>query len=165
MYHSVNFGDKNTWDDWCIIPTSDPIIVPPSPKTNYVDVPGGDGSLDMSEILTGYPVFSNREGSLSFVAMNRNASSQPECNPLKFRDLVAEIMDHLHGHKMRMILEDDPDYFYTGRFALESTNANINFNEIVIKYTLDPYKWSVRSSINDDWLWDTFNFNTGITSL
>lgn len=163
MYHSITFGNKNTWSDWCIIPTSDPIISLPSVKTNYVDVPGGNGSLDMSEVLTKYPVYNNREGSLSFVVMNRSASHQPECNPLKFRDLVAEISDHLHGHRMQMILEDDPEYYYEGRFEVESTNSNINFNEIVIKYILDPYKWTIRSTV-DNWIWDTFNFETGVIS-
>lgn len=163
MYHSITFGDKNTWDDWCLIPTLDPIISPPTVKTNFIDVPGSNGSLDMSEILTGYPVYNNREGSLSFIAMNRSASLQPECNPLKFRDLIADIMDYLHGHKMNMVLEDDPDYYYSGRFELENANANINFNEIVIKYILEPYKWSIRSSI-DNWVWDTFNFRTGFIS-
>lgn len=160
MYHSVTFGDKNTWDDWCLIPTVEPVIDPPAPKTNFIDIPGGDGSLDMSEILTGYPVFSNREGSLSFIAMNKNASMQPECNPYKFRDLVATIMDHLQGKRMKMYLEDDPNFYYEGRFSIDRYQANINFNEISIKYVLEPYKWSKESSTSGSWLWDPFNFET-----
>lgn len=161
MYHSITFGDKNTWDDWNIIPNPEPIIEPPAPKTNYIDVPGSDQIIDMSEALTGYPVFSNREGSLTFVAMNKAATSQPECNPYKFRDLVYIIEGHLHGKRMNMILEDDPDYFYTGRFTVTGTKSNNTFNEITINYKLDPYKWSTKSSI-DQWIWDTFNFRNGV---
>lgn len=161
MYHSITFGDKNTWDDWCLIPETEPIISPPTQKTNYLDIPGADGSLDLSEILTGYPIFNNREGSISFIAMNNNASVMPECSPLKIRNLVSVISDHLHGKRMRMILEDDEIHYYEGRFNVEDVSIEEDFNKITIGYNLEPYKWSVNSSI-DDWIWDTFNFETGV---
>ena len=41
----------NTWDDWHILAESRPVFAPPEPKTNYIDVPGGNGSLDLSELL------------------------------------------------------------------------------------------------------------------
>lgn len=163
MYHSITFGDKNTWNDWCLIPETEPIIAPPSQKTNFIDIPGADGSLDMSEVLTGYPIYNDREGTLSFIAMNKNASSTPECNPFKFRDLVATISDYLHGKKLKMVLEDDNEHYYEGRFYLESANADNAFNKIGIKYRVGPYKWTVKSTI-DDWEWDPFNFETGVIS-
>lgn len=160
MYHSITFGNKNTWDDWCLIPETDPIITLPTQKTSFVDIPGADGSLDMSEALTGYPIYNDREGTLTFLAMNKSASVQPECNPLSFRNLVSVITDYLHGKKLRMVLEDDDTHFYEGRFYVESTTAENGFNKIGIKYRLGPYKWTVNSSI-DNWVWDTFNFETG----
>lgn len=161
MYHSITFGDKNTWDDWCLIPETEPIVAPPTQKTNYIDVPGADGSLDMSDALTGYPVFNNREGSFTFIAMNKNASFMPECSPFKYRDLVSQIMGSIHGKKLRMILEDDDQNYYEGRFELENLQSNHDFNKITIKYNLSPYKWSILSTI-DNWLWDPFNFVTGV---
>ena len=32
MYHSITIGDKNTWDDWKIIPVSRPVVAPPVEK-------------------------------------------------------------------------------------------------------------------------------------
>ena len=29
FYHSVVFGEKNTWDDWHLVPSSRPVINPP----------------------------------------------------------------------------------------------------------------------------------------
>ena len=69
-YHSVNFGDKNTWDDWKLVPSNRPVIDPPTQKTNYIDIPGADGSLDISTALTGYPVYNDRVGSIEFIVMN-----------------------------------------------------------------------------------------------
>ena len=30
----------------------------------------------------------------------------------------SDIMDYLHGQKLRAVLEDDPEYFYEGRFTV-----------------------------------------------
>lgn len=161
MYHSVTFGDKNTWDDWCLIPETEPIIVPPTQKTNFLDVPGADGSLDMSKALTGYPIYNNREGSLTFIAMNDKAALIPECDPLKLRQIASNIMNYLHGRTMKMVLEDDRAYYYEGRFAVEEITPENDFSKITISYSVKPYKMTVLGSI-DNWIWDTFNFQTGI---
>lgn len=161
MYHSITFGDKNTWDDWCLIPNGRPIFAPPTQKTNYLDVPGANGSLDMSEALTGYPVFNNREGSFSFIIMNKNASHYPECRPLKLDDTYSEVMGYLHGKRMRAILEDDPGFFYEGRFSVGSVSPGADWSTIEIGYNVHPYKKAIKSSV-DDWEWDPFNFETGV---
>ena len=57
MYHSITIGDKNTWDDWHLIPTTRPLFAPPGVKKNIVSIPGGDGSLDLTEALTGRPTY------------------------------------------------------------------------------------------------------------
>ncbi len=43
MYHSITIGNKNTWDDWHLIPATRPLFNPPTVKTNMVNIPGGDG--------------------------------------------------------------------------------------------------------------------------
>ena len=161
MYHSVKFGDKNTWDDWYLIPNSRPIFTPPEQKTNYLDIPGGNGSLDMSEILTHYPVYNNRTGSFTFKIMNDGAASYPECNPRKLDDTYSRIMAHLHGKRMQAVLEDDDQYFYIGRFHVEGITPGPDWSTIEIGYNVDPYKYEVLSTM-DDWLWDPFNFETGV---
>ena len=70
MYHSVTFGDKNTWDDWRLVPASRPVFNPPAQKVKTLEIPGGDGVIDLSQSLTGYPVYQNRTGSIEFIVMN-----------------------------------------------------------------------------------------------
>lgn len=162
MYHSITFGDKNTWDDWCMIPETEPYIAEPAPKTNYIDIPGANGSLDMSEAIAGYPLYQNRTGEITFLVMNKNAATIPNCNPISFRNLSSNIMEYLHGKKMNMILEDEKAYFYTGRFTVKPSPEQ-DFSKITIGYTLEPYKWSILGIV-DNWIWDTFNFYTGVIS-
>lgn len=152
MYHSVTIGDKNTWDDWHLIPTTRPLFNPPSVKTNLVSIPGGDGSLDLTTALTGRPTFENRKGSWTFAVQNG------------FKDwtaLYSEIMVYLHGQKFRAILEDDPGYFYEGRFSVNAWKSNKDYSEITIDYEVGPYKKEIGNT-GTDWLWDPFNFETGV---
>ena len=109
MYHSVTFGDKNTWDDWRLVPASRPVFNPPAQKVTTLDIPGGDGVIDLSQSLTGYPVYQNRTGSIEFIVMN-------DFKP--WHMAYSDIMDYLHGQKLRAVLEDDPEYFYEGRFTV-----------------------------------------------
>lgn len=158
MIQSIIFGDKNTWDDWRLLPVSRPVFTPPTVKTNYIDVPGGNGLLDLSESLTKYPVYNNRTGSFKFRVMN---------DYMPWADRYSEIMGYLHGRTMRAILTDDPDYFYQGRFSVDSWDSGDTWSEITIGYNVNPFKWSVLSSTDREplWIWDPFNFDTGIITF
>lgn len=81
--HSVNFyvqdaddlGDVyreiNSYGDLHLIPSSMPFIIPPPVKLLTVDVPGSDtGEVDMSESLTGSPLYGVREGTIEFMYEN-----------------------------------------------------------------------------------------------
>ena len=149
MYHSITIGDKNTWDDWHLIPESRPLVNSPPVKSNYIEIPGGDGVLDLTAVMAGRPLYNNRTGNWSFIVQNG------------FRDwavLYSEIMAYLHGQKMRAVLEDDPDFYYEGRFSVNQWRSDKDYSRIVIDYNVGPYKQYVAGS--DKWLWDTFNFET-----
>lgn len=156
MYHSITFGDKNTYDDWHLISRIRPAFAPPTQKTNYIDIPGASSTLDLSESITGYPVFNDREGSFDFLVLNDH---QP------WYQLYSDIMGYLHGKRLKAELEDDKGWYYEGRFTVGSYSAGDSasnpWSKLTINYKVGPYKWSSLAS-TDDWLWDPFNFFTGI---
>ncbi len=152
MIQSITFGDKNTWDDWKILPVKRPVFAPPKQKTTYIDIPGGNGALDLSESLSGYPIFNNRTGSFQFRVMN---GYKP------WAERYSEIMEYLHGKAMNAVLADDPDWFYIGRFSVDGWDSGDTWSLITIGYNVEPYKWSVLSS-TDPWKWDPFNFEYGV---
>lgn len=152
MYHSITFGDKNTWDDWHLMPSSRPVFNPPSTKTHYVDIPGANGKIDLTESLTGYPVYENRTGSFEFIVANG------------YQDwdvLYSKIMNYLHGNKMRAYLEDEPYFYYEGRFEVNQWKSDKYYSIIVIDYDVYPYKKEPYTS-TEPWLWDPFDFENGI---
>ena len=152
MYHSVYFGDKNSWTDWHLIPTTRPVILPPPMKTTTIDIPGADGVLDLSTALTGYPVYSNRTGSFEFIVENGHDY---------WYEIYSDIMDALHGKNVVLRLEDDMAYYYYGRVVVNTWNSDEHYSTITLDYDLDPYKYSVSTTCGD-WIWDPFNFQNGI---
>lgn len=162
MYHSITFGNKNTWDDWHIVPASRPTFGMPPLKERYVDLPGVDGSIDLTEAVTGYPVYGNRTGSFEFIVMNEWYASDGTYTRGEWQERYSEIANYLHGHTMHAILEDDPQYYYEGRFKLNEWRSEKDYSRIVIEYNVNPYKWLYTTTADVDWLWDPFNFETDI---
>lgn len=132
----------NSFSDWHLVPDGRPVVIMPEPKIVTVEVPGANGLLDLSEALTGYPIYNNRTGSIKFHVLN---------NKEPWQVLYNKIANYLHGKKNTMVLEDDPDYYYYGRYTVTWTSNNDGtWSDIEIGYTLDPYKYSVRTSIQED---------------
>lgn len=159
MYHSITFGEKNTWNDWHLVPSSRPVFNPPSVKTKTLDIPGGDGVIDLTESLTGYPVYNNREGSIEFIVLNDYC--QLVTTHEEWYEIYSNIMDYLHGQSMKAILEDDKQYYYIGRFTVNSWKSDKDYSKIVIDYSVEPYKW-LANRLFETWIWDTFNFVTDV---
>lgn len=150
--HSVVFGNKDSWKDWHLIPSSRPVFATPEVKTNFIDIPGADGGIDLSEALSGYPVYKNRNGSFKFLV---------DPNHMSWNVKLAEITEYLHGKTLRAILSDEPSYFYEGRFWVSSWESGSNISSVTIGYDVEPYKRNVVGTL-DEWIWDTFNFETGV---
>lgn len=163
MYHSITFSNgsptldshsrfigTNTWDDWHLIPSSRPVVASPGVTTNMVSIPGREGSLDMSEYLTGGIIYGDRSGSWEFYVDNDHES---------WITVKNKIMDFLHGKKLKCVLEDDPGYYYEGRFTLNEWRSEATNSIVVINYVVGPYKTFIDSSSAHLYqLWDPFNF-------
>ena len=152
MYHSITFGEKNTWDDWHLIPSSRPVFSPPQPQIRLLNVPGKSGSLDVTEAF-GQVVYADRTGSFEFYVDHESDG----CPWADWTDAYTTILNYLHGQKLKAYMEDDPTFYYEGRFSVNEWRSNPNFSSIVINYTVAPFKMKPHS-VGDDWLWDPFNF-------
>ena len=153
--HSITFGTKNSWTDWHLIPSTRPVFEPPSPKTNYVDIPGMNGSLDLSEAVSGKPVYENRKGSFEFIVDLQYQNKE------SWIRLYSEIMAYLHGRRLEAYLDDQPYYRYVGRYDVASWTDTDGYSTITIDYDVYPYKMEPYWS-DEDWLWDPFDFENGV---
>ena len=135
-----------------MIPSSRPVFNPPKPKTNFVDIPGSDWHLDLTEAVSGEITYEGRTGSFEFIVENGFK---------EWHVLYSEIMNYLHGKAMIAVLEDDPGYYYEGRFSVNQWRSDPYYSTITIDYVVNPYKMEHTSTV-DDWKWDEFNFETGV---
>ena len=141
--------NKNTWIDWHLVPTERPSIAPPEVITKMVEVPGM-GDLDLTESLTGYPVYKNRTGSITFMVQNDYEN---------WHDIYQKMCSYLHGRKLYMAYEEDPRYYYYGRFTVDAYESGDNNSEITINYDLEPYKYDYNNAKVNGGYWDSFDFD------
>lgn len=148
--HAITIGEKNTYEDWKLVPTSRPLFNPPTPKTKYIEIPGADGTIDFTEVLSGVK-YNDRSGSWEFRVLNGYA---------EWYQRYSEIMNYLQGKKFRVILDDEPDYYYNARLSVNSWQSTKDWSTIVIDYIAEPYKYPINTTGDYDWLWNELFNNT-----
>ncbi len=147
----VKFGDVHTFEEWKLILTHTDISFPDT-KTETIDIPGADSELDFTESLTGDVKYKNRKLSFEFVTTDKYKT---------YKNLMSEIANYLHGRKFKIILDEDPNFYYYGRAEVNQFKSDKSIGTIKIECDVEPYKYDLTAS-DEDWLWDPFNFENGI---
>ena len=153
LSHSYVNG-KHTWNDWHLIPSSRPVVSPPAPIVKTLSIPGRNGVLDISKILTGEMTYQNRTGSWDFIVDHTTKS---------WESVYREVMSYLHGQSLICVLEDDPAFYYEGRFSIGTPKNENGYSVVPINYDLYPFKRFIQFS-SEPWVWDPFNFDIGKTN-
>ena len=137
----------NTWKDWHMAPQSRPFVASPPVKEEYVDVPGADGALDYTDALTGKARYGRRTGSWNFIVDDEYRDNWPE--------FYSTVLMRIHGKNFdKIVLDDDPDYYYKGRLTISGNFGNRDYNNVQIAYNLDPYKRPLGMSDRSNWAWN-----------
>ena len=148
--HSVTFDvdgeQRHTWDDWHLVPVTGAIPIPalPQPKTNFKDIPGSDGQLDYTEVLAGLK-YQMRQGSWEFYVV---------WNGRPWAERYSEILVFLQGKRCKIVLDDDPNYYYIGRVAANEIKPAETYSTITFDYVVDPYRYPLNGTQDYDWPWD-----------
>lgn len=144
-YHTLN--------DWDCALGNNNYIGDPEMETTYIDVPGRNGLIDASEAVSGRRIYKKRSLAFELGAINPR---------LSWDSIISTLRNNVHGRVCRLILDNDIGYFWRGRVYIEGFDR---FRELgTFKLTVptaDPYKYDVNSSA-EPWLWDPFNFETGV---
>lgn len=153
VYDQEN-GFLDTWSNLHLIPASRPVIAPPKVRENYVDVPGAHGSVDLTDILIGRPLYENRTGSLDFYVDHTNEEYD------RWDYAYDKLLNLLNGFKKKIILKDSPSYYYEGRLSVNTWKTDKLASQITLDYNLFPFKHMLWKT-TDEWLWDPFDFIHG----
>lgn len=147
---TVTFGTKNSYDDFGLILT-DKNIGFPEPKLEEVDVIGADGVIDLSEVLNDDIKYKTRKLQFTFTVLKGNKY---------WASTVADVANYLHGKKLRIQMDFDPAYYYTGRCKINSFKTSKRLCTITIDAECEPYRLDINGN-SEKWLWDTFSFQNG----
>lgn len=113
-----------------LVLTSESEYNPPKPKAYLLDLPGGDGSLDVTEAF-GDVLYENREDVLVLAY---------EGEPEEFERIKTDVARFLHGKVHDYALSFDPGYVRRGRFAVDEWYSRMHCLQMKIRVTADPYK-------------------------
>lgn len=147
----VYFGSFHSFDDWGLLLQSKDIEAP-TPKKKQIDLEGSDGVLDLTESF-GSVKYSNRSLSFQF--------AKKEITQEEYLTLYSNVQNAVHGQKMHVVMDDDPNFFYIGRISVNEWKSDKNLGTIVIEVDAEPFKYDYYSSL-DAWLWDSFDFENDI---
>lgn len=127
----VTFNGKHSWWDWGLLLRDFPVVSPPKPKTKLVEIPGTDAVIDLTEALTGQVHYKQREIKCVFTFIGDRSN---------WETVYTDILNHLHGKQLQIILDDDEDYYYTGRAKVEGWEPGQYAANIIITAEVNPYK-------------------------
>lgn len=128
MMKGVKFDDVHSYYDLNLV-LSEVKIPPATAKTNLVDIPGGDGSVDLTEAL-GEVKYKDRNCKFTFTVFPSD----------DFEEKKRKISNLLNGKRCRITVDKDPDYYWIGRCSVDEYSSNKNLHKIVVGATVAPYK-------------------------
>ena len=130
----VSFGELHSFWDLDLILAS--VEIPPaSPKLTYIDIPGADGSLDMTE-AHGEVKYSDRTGAKFTFYMNPSGDLSDSAWEAKKK----EVCSKLNGLFHKITLDKDPEYYWQGRCSVSEHSSKKKLRKIVVGARLAPYK-------------------------
>lgn len=128
MMKGIWFDKIHSYSDLNLV-LSEVNIPPATPKTNYIDIPGGDGSVDLTEAL-GEVRYNDREGSITFTVFPYE----------DFEVKKRQISNLLNGKRYKITLDKDPEYYWAGRCRIDEYASDKAIHQIVVGVTVAPYK-------------------------
>ena len=130
--NGVRFGDSHSYDDLRLI-LIEKEIGAPEPKLQSVEIPCADGILDFTDAFGGVR-YSNRALSFTFRCIEPYED---------FYRIFSDVQKRIHGKRLRVIIDEDPGFYYLGRVSVDSWRADKRIGEISVDVDAEPYKYAV----------------------
>lgn len=128
----------NTFTDWDLILTFKEITLP-EPKTYNVEIDGMDGSLDLTEALTGGVVYKDRTITAEFWTDHGKRADRVE--------LLNKIRQAVHGKKLNIVEPDDPTHYFRGRVKIKDEVNTLSYASFTIECLCDPYRYAIEDTV------------------
>lgn len=138
--NQLKIGSKYSYHDWDAYLAPSPVVGLPKPKTEYVEIPAGDGSIDLTESLTGDVKYDTRTITAELFFMPPRSEWQHKLD---------KITNYIHGQKLAIQVPSDNEYYYMGRVEVASTKVDGVVFRIELSIVCDPYKYKRNMTVYD----------------
>ena len=128
MMKGIWFDNIHSYADLNLV-LSDIKIPPAAVKTTYVDIPGGDGSVDLTEAL-GEVKFKDRACKFTYTVFPSD----------DFEEKKKQVSNLLNGKRCKIVVDKDPNYYWEGRCSIDEYSSDKNLHKLVVGATVAPYK-------------------------
>lgn len=135
--HGVTFGVMHSYTRFNLMLLKPPVVSPPKPKEHWVEIPGMHGALDLSRVQTGIMQYEMRTISMRFAFIGPRGD---------WPAVYSEILNRIHGQRMHIILDEDPDYYYYGIIKVEKYEPKKAHYELYVTCTVQPFKYTLNGN-------------------
>ena len=132
----ITFGNLHSFNDLRLILTSKE-MGSPEIKVRKIEIEGADSAIDYTDFF-GEPKYSDVTHKFNFSTIVHQA---------EFLSLFSTVKNALHGKKMRIILDDDPLFYYVGRLNVSSFTNEKNIGIVSVEADCEPYKYKLEKTV------------------
>lgn len=132
----ITFGNLHSYRDLKLI-LSPKEIGAPRVKVNEQEIEGADGNLDYTDFF-GEPKFGNATHVFPFSTL------VPRSDFLSHYSIVKNA---LHGRKLRIVLDDDPGFYYVGRCYVSKFTSPKGVGIVSVECDCEPYKYKAAKTV------------------
>ena len=123
-------GGVDLFDEWGLSLLDGWELPYPRPKVYEIDIPGGDGSIDVTEAVFGDVAYQSRECSFELIYVGGGDFRE-------VRDAVASAID---GRRLDFSASWEPGCTFTGRWAVDAWYPEVHSGRMKLTCIADPYK-------------------------
>lgn len=112
----------------------------PELKESYVAVPGHDGDLDLSTVLSdGEPRYGNRALTATFESSEGTREEREA--------IINEMVNELDGLRMNIVLPDDPQHYVVGRVRVARLYNDLAHASVQVTANCEPWRHSAVETV------------------
>lgn len=131
----IIFGALHSYRDLRLILESKEMGAP-EVKVNKIDIPGADSALDLTDFFD-EPKYDDVKHKFQFTSIEPQET---------FLTQFSTIKNAIHGKKVRIILDDDPSFFYLGRCFVSSFTNDKGIGAVSVECECEPYKYKLAKT-------------------
>ena len=115
-------------------------LTPAAYRSSFVSVPGRDGDLDLSTVLTdGIPTYGSR-----------TLTATLECSDgtrLARDARISAMINQLDGQRLNIQLPDDPLHYLSGRASVALKYSDLAHAAVTVTAICDPWRYDVAETV------------------